>query len=124
MSEFITILSNVKIVRCLKGGMPDMKSASSENLFPPVDVFIRHGLVRILADLPGVAPEDVSIYIYEDYIVIEGMKEVRPLSPSYSFLRLERQRTRFRRIFKLPFAVARYDAGLVDGVLSVILAED
>lgn len=124
MSEFIAFISNVKIIKCLKGGVPDMSGSSGENLFPSVDVFVSGSLLRIFADLPGVAPRDVSIYIYEGYIVIEGVKDIKPLGNDYRFLRLERERTGFRRIFKLPFEVTRYDAALTDGVLMIALAGD
>lgn len=124
MSEFIAIVNSVKIIRCLKGGMPDMSGGSADNIFPPVDVFYREGLVRIFADLPGVKPDDVSIYIYEGYIVIEGVKEPKSAGHGYRFLRLERFRSSFRRIFKLPFIVLRYDVSLNDGVLSIVLADN
>lgn len=122
MSEFVTFFSNVKIIKCLKGGVPDMSHQGGEDVFPSVDVFISGNVIRMFADLPGVASQDVSVYIYEGYIVIEGIKTINPPGSDYCFLRLERERTSFRRIFKLPFQVSRFDAGLTDGVLSIALA--
>lgn len=124
MPEFIGIVNSVKIIKCLKGGMPDMSGGSADNIFPPVDVFFREGVMRIFADLPGVNSDDISIYIYEGYIVIEGVKVPKPAERGYSFLRLERFKSSFRRIFKLPFTVLRYEASLSDGVLSIILTDN
>ena len=75
MAEFIKVLSNVKVIKCYKGGIPDVRRETWSETFPSIDLFVRPGLIRIYADLPGISPEEVSVYIYENYIVIEGIKK-------------------------------------------------
>ncbi len=128
MSDFLAIISNVKIIKCVQGNSPELaRSAAYDKLadaFPPVDVIIRNGVAHIFADVPGMSPEDISVYVYDCFVVIEGLKRGRNIYRGYELIRLERHFPSFKRVFRLPFDAYRYEALLDGGVLHIALAEN
>lgn len=95
----------------------------AETNTPPMDVIIKEREVVIWVELPGLSTDDFTVYQYDDLIVIEG---VRPKDhvPKASFLRVEREAVKFKRVLKLPFCVndGHTKAKLKDGVLEVIIS--
>ena len=94
---------------------PDTRS-----LMPRVDVLEDEGGITILADLPGVAKEQLQLKIEGDVLVVEGaMAPFAPgtLEPVYAEVRL----SRYRRSFTLSreLDAGRTQAGLKDGVLTM-----
>jgi HSP20 family molecular chaperone IbpA len=94
---------------------PDMRA-----LMPRVDVLEDEAGITILADLPGVAKEQLELKIEGDVLVIEGaMTPFAPgtLEPVYA----EVGRARYRRSFTLSreLDASRTQAGLKDGVLTL-----
>jgi HSP20 family molecular chaperone IbpA len=94
---------------------PDMRA-----LMPRVDVLEDEAGITILADLPGVAKEQLELKIEGDVLVIEGaMTPFAPgtLEPVYAEVR----RARYRRSFTLSreLDASRTQAGLKDGVLTL-----
>lgn len=89
-------------------------------LMPRVDVLEDAAGITILADLPGVAKEQLQLKIEGDVLVIEGTTTpVAPgaLEPVYAEVRL----ARYRRSFTLSreLDASRTQAGLKDGVLTL-----
>jgi len=89
-------------------------------LMPRVDVLEDEAGITILADLPGVAKEQLELKIEGDVLVIEGaMTPFAPgtLEPVYAEVR----RARYRRSFTLSreLDASRTQAGLKDGVLTL-----
>jgi len=89
-------------------------------LMPRVDVLEDEGGITILADVPGVAKEQLQLKIEGDVLVIEGaMAPFAPgtLEPVYAEVRL----SQYRRSFTLSreLDAGRTQAGLKDGVLTL-----
>ena len=128
MSEFIRIVSNVKVINCMTGSNPildnDKYLDCMEGNFPQVDVLTCNGAVHIFADLPGVRPEDIYIYIYDNLLILEGSKSFNTVSESHTFIRVERRSCPFRRIFELPFIAESYEAAVENGVLHIVLTDN
>ena len=92
----------------------------TQALMPRVDVLEDEAGITILADLPGVAKEQLELKIEGDVLVIEGaMTAIAPgtLEPVYAEVR----RARYRRSFTLSreLDASRTQAGLKDGVLTL-----
>ncbi|ADD68602.1 Molecular chaperone (small heat shock protein)- like protein [Denitrovibrio acetiphilus DSM 12809] len=87
---------------------------------PPMDVVINDKEVIIYIELPGLTTSHFTVYQYDDLVVIEGVRP-KMVMPKASFVRVERESVRFRRILRLPFCVNEGDskAKLKDGVLEV-----
>lgn len=90
---------------------------------PPVDVIEEKEFIRIVAEVPGVRPEDVKISLENNLLTIRGEKKKEEEQKDQKFHRFERTWGMFERSFSLPSTidaekiVARYD----DGVLTVQL---
>jgi HSP20 family protein len=93
---------------------------SGPTLLPAVDIFEDAAGITLLADLPGVAREDLAIGVDGRNLTIEGpvrLGEATSLSSVYAEVRANH----FRRSFELSsdLDTAKIDAGLRDGVLTL-----
>lgn len=90
---------------------------------PDVDIYEDEGALYLLADLPGVEQEKVTVELNEDVLSLEAepsIKEYEGLTPLYT----EYNVGRFLRRFKLPagqFDRDRITARMRDGVLEIEL---
>jgi HSP20 family molecular chaperone IbpA len=89
-------------------------------LLPPVDIFEDGSGITLLADLPGVVREDLSIGVDGRNLTIEApvkLGEASSLTSMYAEVRANH----FRRSFELSgdLDTSKIDAGLRDGVLTL-----
>jgi HSP20 family protein len=95
---------------------PEMASAA---WIPPVDIFEEPELLRIVAEIPGVKPEDVKISVEGNVLTIHGKKEQVAEEKAEKVHRYERTYGEFERSFTLPTTVnaetikASYGQGLL-----------
>ena len=81
--------------------------------------------VRVTAEVPGMAPEDVDVEITGDTITIQGKKESEKDETGdeegRQFRRLERRSGSFKRVTRLPFEIdpETVVADVKNGVLTV-----
>ena len=90
---------------------------------PAVDVFEENDGIRILAEVPGVKPEDVKISIENNILTVRGSKDQVAEEKTKRVHRYERTYGAFERTFVLPATVdaGRITAAYEHGVLSVFL---
>jgi len=90
---------------------------------PVVDIFEEPEFVRIVAEVPGVKPEDVKILVEANVLTIQGTKEQVAEQKAEKVHRYERTYGSFERSFTLPATVdlehikATYEMGLLTLVL-------
>jgi len=90
---------------------------------PPVDVFENKDAVRIVAELPGIKPEDVKISLENNVLTVRGEKRQTAQESADRVHRYERYYGIFERSFSVPTTVdadhikATYDLG----VLTILL---
>lgn len=96
------------------------KVAVAETNSPPMDVVINDREAIIFVELAGLSTSDFTVYQYDDLVVIEG---VRPKidEPNVSYVRVEREAIKFKRVLRLPFNAndSETKAKLKDGVLEL-----
>ncbi len=86
---------------------------------PPVDVFEDKDAVQIMAELPGVKPEDVKISLENNLLTIRGEKRQVAEENTDRVHRYERSYGVFERSFMVPSTVdadhiqATYDNGVL-----------
>jgi HSP20 family protein len=86
---------------------------------PVVDIFEEAESVRIVAEVPGVRPEDVKILVEGNVLTIQGTKEQVAEEKAEKVHRYERTYGSFERSFTLPATVdleqikATYEMGLL-----------
>jgi HSP20 family protein len=90
---------------------------------PVVDIFEEPEFVRIVAEVPGVKPEDVKILVEANVLTIQGTKEQVAEEKAEKVHRYERTYGAFERSFTLPATVdaehikATYEMGVLTLVL-------
>jgi HSP20 family molecular chaperone IbpA len=87
-----------------------------------VDIFENENAITLLADMPGVAPDDVNIDVRENTLTLAG--EIKPFeNADESDILIEYDIGQYYRQFTLPELVDqdKIDAQLKDGVLTLVL---
>jgi HSP20 family protein len=72
---------------------------------PLVDLYETEDNLVFEVDLPGIDPAHVSIRVYDDLLIIEGMRtdtDREPVSGDLKYLCMERSTKDFRRVLKIP----------------------
>lgn len=89
---------------------------------PAVDIFENEHAITVLADMPGVKPQDLSIDLRESVLTLTGRVTGPEAAGESPVLREYRSGTFFRQ-FSLSETVdqAKIDAQLTDGVLRLEL---
>jgi len=95
---------------------------------PPVDVVEEGETIRLVAELPGVKPEDVRISLENNVLTVQGEKKQEEVREDDKAYRFERAYGMFERSFTLPATidankiVAKFDAGLLTVLLPKVEA--
>ena len=92
-------------------------------LAPQMNVSETDKEVRITAELPGVAEQDISVELNDDVLVIRGEKKDERKEDKENYHFVERSFGTFQRSLQLPFRVEpeQVQARFRNGVLSVTL---
>ena len=90
---------------------------------PAVDIFEEADSIRILAEVPGVKPEDVKISVEGSVLTINGTKQQVAEERTERVHRYERAYGAFERTFTLPATIdaEKIRASYDHGVLTVTL---
>ena len=90
---------------------------------PAVDIFEEADVLRLVAELPGVKPEDVKLTIEANFLTIRGTKEQIAEEKAEKVHRYERVYGAFERSFTLPATVdaEKIKANYENGVLTVLV---
>ena len=90
---------------------------------PAVDVFETKDGLRIIAELPGVAPDQVKVSVEQGVLTLRGEKAQQAEEQTEAVHRYERSYGLFQRSFQLPSSVDadRIDARMEHGVLTISL---
>jgi len=91
--------------------------------YPAVDVFEDKDAVKIVAELPGVKPEDVKLSLENNLLTIRGEKKQEAEERSERVHRYERSYGLFERAFALPSTVDgdKISAQVENGVLTIVV---
>ncbi|MBN1610052.1 MAG: Hsp20/alpha crystallin family protein [Polyangiaceae bacterium] len=89
---------------------------------PAVDIFEHEGSITVLADMPGVKPEDLTIDLRESVLTLSGRVDPPEGADETPVLREYRSGTYYRQ-FTLAETIdqSKIDAKLTDGVLRLEL---
>ncbi len=104
---------------------PFQQDASSitSSWYPACDVFEDKDSVKIIAELPGVNPEDVKLSLENNVLTIRGEKKQEAEERTERVHRYERSYGSFERAFVLPSTVDgdKVDAQYHNGILTVMV---
>lgn len=98
-------------------------STETSTSLPLMDVYETAEFLVFEIDLPGVNIGDVSVKVYDDIVIIEGVKKQELKTKHCKFLCMERCFDNFRRMVKIPVKVNVDDgrARYADGVVTLVL---
>ncbi len=106
-------------------GMIDwnIPESATAGWIPLVDIFEEPEFIRLVAEVPGVKPENVQIAVEGNLLTIKGHKEQVAEEKAEKVHRYERTYGNFERSFTLPATVApdKIKATYEHGVLTVLL---
>jgi HSP20 family protein len=99
------------------------RDSVGESWVPAVDILEEADAIRIMAEVPGVKPEDVKISLEGNVLTIHGQKQQSAEERTERVHRYERTYGVFERTFTLPATVDanHIKASYADGVLTVTL---
>lgn len=106
----------------------DENSSLFGHWMPPVDVMEERDTIRLVAELPGVKPEDVNISLENNVLTLQGEKHKEEEREDGKGYRYERTYGMFERSFTLPATidankiVAKFDSGLLTILLPKVEA--
>lgn len=90
---------------------------------PVVDIFDAGDGLKIKAELPGVAKEDVTVELRDNILTLKGERSCDSDLCEDDYYRKERCHGTFLRTFRLPFYAEPGDirAGFKDGILTITI---
>ncbi len=98
-------------------------SATTARDFPPINILLGENSVAVIAELPGVTADHVTIGLQEDVLTLEGKREPKVQEDNVNWQRRERAYGTFSRTVQLPFRVDpdKVQARFTNGVLEIEL---
>jgi HSP20 family protein len=109
--------------RALRPLLSDDESSASIAWTPTVEISERDGKCRILAELPGLSPNEVRVEVEDDALVLQGERQVEREATEGGIRRSERQFGFFYRRIPLPDGAdpEQAKAKFHDGILEITL---
>ena len=103
------------------GTFPEEGRTVTASWYPACDVFEDKDAIKIVAEVPGVTPEDVKISLENNVLTIRGEKKQQAEERTERVHRYERSYGAFERTFVLPSSVdsERIEASYQNGILTV-----
>jgi HSP20 family molecular chaperone IbpA len=99
------------------------RGAQAARWEPPVDIFETERELRIIAALPGVAPEAVRVELEGETLLIAGIRPLPSEGRNANILRLEIPYGRFERRISFTARVRLADKALLNGCLLLTFAK-
>lgn len=92
-------------------------------LRPAVDIHESEDAIRVIAELPGIKPEDVHVEVEDNVLTLRGERKLEHEEDKEGYHRIERSYGSFSRSFVLPRTVdaSNIDASMDNGTLTVEL---
>lgn len=104
-----------------RGPEREVTRQSERYAIPPVDIYEKQDALTVLADLPGVAADGLSVHVDQGVLTLEG--KVGPVDESGTLLLREFDLTSFYRQFRIAETIdtEKIRAALKNGVLHLTL---
>lgn len=124
-AEFYSVGNRIsRLLNDALGGLDwQYRDSVSASWVPPVDIFEETDSIRIMAEVPGVRPEDVKISLEGNVLTVHGQKQQLAEERTERVHRYERTYGAFERTFTLPSSVDANSikANYEQGVLTITL---
>lgn len=88
--------------------------------YPLTDVYTKDGIAYLEIAVAGFAKEDIKIELTEDSLRITGSKQEEP-QEQREYIKRDIAKRNFDVAYSLMFPVDHIDAGIVDGILKIMV---
>lgn len=107
----------------MRGGPMQAAGGPTSVLAPRMDICEDDNEIKLIAEMPGVTPQNVSVELNDDLLTIRGEREAERKEERKNFHMMERSYGAFHRSLRLPFPVdpAQVQARVDNGVLTVTI---
>ena len=97
--------------------------ATTQPVFPAVNVWQGEEAVAITAELPGVEPSNIDITVKDNILTLSGERNAPEVPDGARWHRNERSFGKFSRTIRLPFRTSddRVEARFQNGVLRILV---
>lgn len=104
-------------------GQPSDSGTCTPIWRPSVDIEETETALKLHAELPGVKPEEITVELDGDTLIIRGERTTAHEAKEKQFVRVERAYGRFQRSFLLqtPVKTGEITASYHDGMLDIVL---
>ena len=101
----------------------DDANVATASWSPSVDITEDENSFKLLADIPGVKPEDIDVSMDNSVLTIKGERKTEDKTENENFRRVERQYGMFYRRFTLPETANadKIEARSENGVLKITI---
>ena len=101
----------------------DDANVATASWTPAVDITEDENSFKLLADIPGVNPEDIEVSMENGVLTVKGERKTEDKTEKENFRRVERQYGSFYRRFTLPETANadKIEAHSDHGVLKIII---
>jgi HSP20 family protein len=91
--------------------------------YPPLNVWVSEDKAVVVAEVPGVAPDDLDVQIINQTLTLKTKREADKLSEGQTWHRRERGHGQFTRSLELPYSVDsdKVQASFSQGILKIEL---
>lgn len=91
--------------------------------FPPLNIWTAPDSALVVAEVPGILPEDLDISVVNDTLTLRGERKLEELQENQSLHRRERGYGQFSRTIQLPFRIDadKVEATFKRGLLHITL---
>lgn len=98
-------------------------SESRQTEFPPINVWASEDKAVVMAEVPGIDPDDIDVQIVNQTLTLKTKREPDKLTEGQTWHRQERGYGQFTRSLELPYAIDsdKVQACFSHGVLKIDL---
>lgn len=102
----------------------ELADGGEREWIPSIDVVRENGNLVVRADVPGIKPEEITVQVDDDMLVLSGKHDETSDEQTGDFVRRERRYGAFSRSMSLPKGIdpKKVKAITKDGVLEVRIA--
>jgi HSP20 family protein len=102
----------------------DLADGHEREWMPAIDVIRDNGNLVVRADVPGIKPDEITVQVDDDMLLLSGKHEETTSEKHGDFVRRERRYGSFSRSISLPKGVdpKKVKATTKDGVLEIKVA--
>lgn len=111
------------LMQSMLRGFDRLAPMRAQPVFPAVNLWQGDEAVAVTAELPGIDPADIEIFVKNNELTLAGERKAPEVPEGARWHRNERGYGKFTRTVRLPFAASddKVEARMANGVLRIVV---